>query len=145
MPIALSPDCHETSRRVACRAAPPPRPPEGPLPIRTETLEGAVTKVVLSGRLDIAGAQAIDLPISVVAGACRAVVIDLADVEFMASMGLRSIVVTAKSILSKNGRVVLLAPRPPVEEVIRVSGIDELIPIHHSEAEAIAAVAPAAA
>ena len=113
------------------------------MPIVIQELDGTVTKVVLSGRIDIAGAQEIDLPMSVVAGSRRAVVIDLSAVEFMASMGLRSLVVTAKSIISKRGRVVLLAPRPEVEDVIRTSGIDELIAIHVEEWEAIAAVAPA--
>jgi anti-sigma B factor antagonist len=58
----------------------------------------------------------------------------------MASMGLRSLVVCAKSIIGKRGRVVLLAPQPAVAEVLTVSGIDDLIPIHHDEAAAIAAV-----
>lgn len=111
------------------------------MPIAIHDLDGGVTKVVLSGRIDIAGAQAIDMPMSVVAGSRRAVVIDLSAVEFMASMGLRGLVVSAKSILSKRGRVVLLSPRPEVEDVIRTSGIDELIPIHQEEAAAIAAVA----
>ena len=114
------------------------------MPIAIQDLDGGITKVVLSGRIDIAGAQAIDLPMSVVAGSRRAVVIDLSAVEFMASMGLRGLVVSAKSIVSKRGRVVLLAPRPEVEDVIRTSGIDELIAIHEDEASAIAAVAPAA-
>jgi anti-anti-sigma factor len=114
------------------------------VPIAIQDLDGGITKVVLSGRIDIAGAQAIDLPMSVVAGSRRAVVIDLSAVEFMASMGLRGLVVSAKSIVSKRGRVVLLAPRPEVEDVIRTSGIDELIAIHEDEASAIAAVAPAA-
>lgn len=99
--------------------------------------------MVLSGRIDIAGAHEIDMPMSIVAGSRRAVVVDLAAVEFMASMGLRSLVVAAKSINSKRGRMVLLAPRPEVEEVIRTCGIDELIPIHHVETDAIAAVSPA--
>ena len=111
------------------------------MPIAIEELDGAVTKVVLSGRIDIAGAQAIDMPMSVVAGSRRAVVIDLSAVEFMASMGLRSLVVCAKSIFSKRGKVVLLSPRPEVEEVITVSGIDDLIPIFRDEAAAVAAVA----
>ena len=114
------------------------------MPIAIQNLGGGVTKVVLSGRIDIAGAQAVDMPLSIVAGSHRAVVIDLSGVEFMASMGLRGLVVTAKSILNKRGRVVLLAPRPEVEDVIRTSGIDELIPIHHDEATAVAAVAPPA-
>jgi anti-sigma B factor antagonist len=112
------------------------------MPIAIEDLPGNVTRVALSGRIDIAGAQAIDMPMSVVAGSKRAVVIDMSGVDFMASMGLRHLVVCAKSIFSKGGRVVLLAPQPAVEEVIRVSGIDQLIPIHAEEAAAVAAVAP---
>lgn len=110
------------------------------MPIAIQELDGNVTKVVLSGRIDVAGAREIDLPLSVVAGSRRAVVIDLAAVEFMASMGLRSLVVCAKAIIGKRGRVVLLAPQPAVAEVLTVSGIDDLIPIHHDEAAAIAAV-----
>ncbi len=113
--------------------------------IAIQDLDGGVTKVVLSGRIDIGGAHEIDMPMSIVAGSRRAVVIDLSAVEFMASMGLRSIVVSAKAIFSKRGKVVLLSPQPQVEEVITVSGIDELIPICRDEAEAVAAVVPAPA
>jgi anti-sigma B factor antagonist len=112
------------------------------MPIAIEELDGAITKVVLSGRIDLAGAQVIDMPMNVVAGSKRAVVIDLSQVEFLASMGLRSIVICAKSIMSKRGKVVLLAPQPQVEEVITVSGIDTLIAIYRDEAEAIVAVTP---
>jgi anti-sigma B factor antagonist len=112
------------------------------MPIAIQDLDGGVTKVVLSGRIDVAGAHEIDMPMSVIAGSRRAVVIDLSAVEFMASMGLRSIVVCGKSIMSKRGKVVLLSPQPQVEEVIVVSGIDSLITICRDEAEALAAVAP---
>jgi anti-anti-sigma factor len=110
------------------------------MPISIQDLEGNVTKVIISGRVDIAGAREIEMPMAVIAGSRRAVVIDLSGVEFMASLGLRGIVVSAKSIFSKRGKVVLLAPRPAVEEVITTTGIDELIPIFHDESEAIAAV-----
>ena len=110
--------------------------------ITIEDIDGGVTRVVLSGRLDISGVSAIDLPLSVVGGSRRAVVIDLSGVDFMASLGLRSIIVTAKAIINKRGEVVLVAPQPAVEDVLRTSGIDALIAIHRDEAEAIAAVAP---
>jgi anti-sigma B factor antagonist len=110
------------------------------MPIAIQDPTDDVTKVVLSGRIDIAGAQEIDMPMSVISGSRRSVVIDLSAVEFMASMGLRTLVVSAKSIISKRGKVALLAPQPAVEEVITVSGIDELIPVFHSESDAIAAV-----
>jgi anti-anti-sigma factor len=58
----------------------------------------------------------------------------------MASLELRGIVVSAKSIFSKRGRIVLVTPQPQVEEVIMTTGIDGLIPIYHDEVEAIAAV-----
>ena len=115
------------------------------MPIAIEDLDGGVTKVVLSGRIDIAGAHEIDMPMNVIAGSRRAVVLDMSRVEFIASMGLRSLVLAAKSILSKRGRIVMLSPQPAVAEVISVSGIDELIPVHRDEASAIAAVTPAAA
>jgi anti-anti-sigma factor len=113
------------------------------MPIVIQDLDGGVTKVVLSGRIDIAGAQEIDLPMSVVGGAKKAVVIDLAGVEFLASIGLRSLVQCAKTVQVKGGRAVLLSPTPPVAEVIRFAGIDELIPIFDNDDEAVAAVKPA--
>jgi anti-sigma B factor antagonist len=114
------------------------------MPIVLEDLAGGVTKVVLSGRIDIAGASEIDMPMSIVGGSRRAVVVDLSGVSFMASLGLRSIVLSGKSILSKGGKIVLLSPQPAVEEVITTSGVDELFPIHRNEAEAVAAVSPTA-
>lgn len=110
------------------------------MPISILDLDGNVTKVVLAGRIDIAGAREIEMPMAVVAGSRRAVVVDLAAVDFMASLGLRGIVVSAKSIISKRGKIVLLMPQPQVEEVITTTGIDQLIPIYHDEADAIAAV-----
>jgi anti-anti-sigma factor len=110
--------------------------------IELQELDNGVTKVVLTGRIDIAGSARIEMPMSVVGGSRRAVVIDLSAVEFMASLGLRSIVLCAKSIQIKRGRVVLLSPRPLVAEVIQTSGVDELIPVFDTESDAIAAVMP---
>jgi anti-sigma B factor antagonist len=108
--------------------------------IAVHDLEGNVTKVVLSGRIDIAGARELEMPMAVVAGSRRAVVVDLSGVDFMASLGLRGIVISARSILSKRGRIVLLFPQKQVEEVIITTGINQMIPIFHDEAAAIAAV-----
>jgi len=46
----------------------------------------------------------------------------------------------AKAIARNNGRMVLLSPIPDVEQVIRTTGIDELIPIFHEEHLAAEAV-----
>jgi anti-anti-sigma factor len=68
------------------------------------------------------------------------VVIDLADVTFIASMGLRGLVMCAKSIHSKRGKVSMFGPRPEVADVIKTMGIDELIPLSASQAEAVTLV-----
>lgn len=114
------------------------------MPIVLEDLPGGVTKVILSGRIDITGAAEIDMPMSVVGGSRRAVVVDLSGVSFMASLGLRSIVLSGKSIVSKGGKIVLLSPQPAVEEVITTSGVDELFAIYRDEPAAVAAVSPPA-
>jgi anti-sigma B factor antagonist len=110
------------------------------MPMTVEELDNGVTKVVITGRIDIAGAQEIDLPLNVVGGSRRAVVMDLGAVTFMASMGLRGLVMCAKAIHGKRGKISMFGPRAEVADVIKTMGIDELIPLSASESEAIALV-----
>jgi anti-sigma B factor antagonist len=125
-----------------------PHNPGGMLPpnetggtmIETEELAGGVTKVTLIGKLGIVEANAIDLPFNVVMGAKRAIIIDLSQVSYVASMGLRTLVMGAKTVASKRGRMVLLSPNADVEQVLLASGTNTLIPILHDLDAAVAAV-----
>ena len=108
--------------------------------ISIEELEGGVTRVVLDGRLDIAGAQAIDLRMNVVAGTKKAVLVDMQKVSFIGSMGLRTLVAPAQAIRGRGGKIVLFSPTEMVESVLKASAIDTLIPIHHEFQSAIAAL-----
>jgi hypothetical protein len=56
--------------------------------MRVEDLEGGVTNVVLRGRLDSAGAEAIEGSFNAVANAKRAIVVDLSQVNFLTSRGI---------------------------------------------------------
>jgi anti-anti-sigma factor len=113
------------------------------MPFELQEASSNVAKVVLSGRLDFVSAQAIDAPLSAVAASRDAMVIDLSEVEFMASLALRALIKCAKTINRKQGRLALLSPRPIVAEILQISGIEEIIPVFQSEAEAVAAVARA--
>jgi anti-anti-sigma factor len=113
------------------------------LEVVSEALSPDITKVALVGRLDIQGAAKIDLKLSIIAGCTRNVIFDLSEVPFVASMGIRSLVICAKTIKSKGGRVVMLQPTEDVENVLVVSGIDTIIPIVHDVDAALAAVSPA--
>ena len=107
----------------------------------TETPVG-VTRAILSGRIDVANIPAIDPPLQQAAQSGGAMLIDLSAVDFIASLGLRTLIKCARIMSQKQGRLALLSPRPAVAEIIEISGIEELIPVYHSEAEAIAFVHP---
>lgn len=106
--------------------------------ISTQELEGGITKVELDGRMDISGAAVVDLKMNLIAGSSRRLLIDLEKVSFLGSMGLRSIVIPARAVHSRGGKVVLFAPNEMVEAVLKTSGIDALLPIHHNLDAAIA-------
>jgi anti-anti-sigma factor len=94
-------------------------------------MDGGITRVLLNGRLDIQGAAAIDLRMNVLAGSEKFLLIDLSNVSFIGSMGIRSILVPAQNIRRRGGKVALLSPIPLVEEVLKSCNIHEVIPIVH--------------
>jgi anti-anti-sigma factor len=108
--------------------------------MKVEELPDNITMVFLIGSLDIAGAQKIDLPFSTLAGAANSILVDLSQVDFLASIGLRSIVVNARLLTRRGGTIAVLNPQPNVEEVLRTSGIDQIIPIFKDAQAALAAL-----
>jgi anti-sigma B factor antagonist len=109
--------------------------------LSAEELSGGVTRVVLDGRLDIEGAQAIDLRMNVIAGSAHHLLVDLSAVTFLGSMGLRSLVVPAQAVRRRGGKTVFLNPTPMVEEVLRAANITSLVPVFHDIEPALAALA----
>jgi len=101
----------------------------------------AAKRVTLKGKLDIAGAQKIELPLATLAGTRSNIVIDMAGVDFIASIGIRQLVMAAKAVARGAGRLVLLAPTPPVADVIVTSGLLDLLPMVRTEDEARTALA----
>src|ERR1700733_9483650 len=108
------------------------------MPISMEELEGGVTRVILDGRLDIEGAAAVDMRMNVIAGSKKAVLVDLQNVSFLGSMGLRALVLPARAIKSRGGKMVLFGPNEMVEKVLKTSGVDTLMPVHHELQSALA-------
>jgi anti-anti-sigma factor len=108
--------------------------------ISTEELADGITKVALDGRLDISGAAAVDLKMNIIGGSAKKLLIDLQAVTFLGSMGLRSIVLPARAVHGRGGKVVLFGPIYLVESVLKTSGIDSLLPIYHDLPAAIAAL-----
>ena len=61
--------------------------------------------------------------------------------DFIASIGIRQLVMAAKAVARGAGRLVLLAPSPAVTEALETSGLLDLLPIVRSEDEASSALA----
>lgn len=108
--------------------------------VSTEDLSGGIVRVELDGRMDISGAVAADMKMNLIAGQYSKLLVDLQKVSFIGSMGLRSIVIPARSVHSRGGKVVLFAPNEMVESVLKTSGIDTLLPIYHDLEAAMAAL-----
>jgi anti-anti-sigma factor len=108
--------------------------------ISTEQLDGGITRVELDGRMDIAGAAAIDMKMNLLAGSSKKLLIDMQKVTFLGSMGLSSIVFPSRAVLGRGGKVVLFGPNENVEAVLNTSGIVALLPVHHDLNAALAAL-----
>jgi anti-anti-sigma factor len=67
--------------------------------------------------------------------------VDLSAVSFLASYAIRVLLVGAKIVDGKGGKLVILCPDNNVAKVLRTAGMDALIPIHPSESAAAAALA----
>ena len=102
-------------------------------------LENGLAKLAVSGRMDIEGALAIDPVFDKVALEKTNVVVDISAVSFLASLGLRTLVRSCKTLAAKGGNLVLLGAQPAVEKALKTSGIDTIIPVVSDmrEAEAI--------
>jgi anti-sigma B factor antagonist len=94
-----------------------------------EQLADGVKKVLLVGELDIDGARKIDLAFSALAGSTNKLLIDLSRVNFLASIGIRTLVLNAQVVNRRGGMMVAFNPQPMVEKVLLTSGINQVIPI----------------
>ena len=94
-------------------------------------LEDGIRMIRLKGRMDLEGSEAVDLKLtSLVAVRKGFVIVDLAEVEFMSSIGVSVLVRVARACMQRQGRLVLLSPRANVQDVLVRTQIDQIIPIY---------------
>ena len=109
--------------------------------IESESLDGGILKITLAGRMDVQGTQEIDLKFTGYTAKQRSVIVDMSAVNFLASIGIRTLLLSAKAISQRGGKIALLNPDENVTKVLEMAGIDTLIPIRRSLDEARLAVA----
>ena len=105
--------------------------------ITFDTSSPDYTKIILEGRLDTAGVDAIESRFSAASVATgKSTIVDLSRVPFVASMGIRLLVETAKGLSRKQARLVILEPQEIVDEYLREADLYQLIPVARDDEEA---------
>jgi anti-anti-sigma factor len=94
-----------------------------------DEISDGVTRAVLVGRMDLDGAASIDERFSALAAAAAALVVDLSEVTFMASMGIRTLMLCARDMAARGRRMALVNPQANVEKALRWTGADEVMAI----------------
>src|SRR6266851_4141313 len=80
-----------------------------------EDLDDGVRRIRLAGRMDVEGSREIDLKFTSLTASRQAfVIVDLSLVDFLSSLGLGTLVRSAKAQMSRAGRMVLLSPQAHV-------------------------------
>lgn len=109
-----------------------------------DELSDELRVIRIYGRLDIQGVNAIDAKLAFLASSQKhRIVVDVSGLEFIASIGIRSLVGNAKAQQHQGGRMVLyVGNNEPVSKVLVTMGINNLIPMFADSSKAqIAALA----
>lgn len=98
------------------------------------------THLALSGRLDIAGVGAIETQFTgYTASRHKPALVDLSEVTFISSLGIRLFLSVAKSLEANQARLILINPQPNIRETLTLSNIEEFVPIVSGKDEALSA------
>lgn len=109
--------------------------------IEVSDLSDGVTEVKVVGRMDIKGVFAIEDTFASVAEEKLKVLVNMEAVTFLASLGIRTLVMSCKAVAAKGGDLVLLNPQHNVDKVLKSSGIEQVIKIFATRDKALAYLA----
>jgi anti-anti-sigma factor len=102
-------------------------------------LDNGIRLLKLNGTLDKNGTFSIEVQfVRHCAGENAKVLVDLAKVNYMSSIGIPLLVNTAKTNVSRGGKVAFLNPQDNVLKVLEMVGVPDMIPIHTDMDSAIA-------
>ena len=102
---------------------------------------GEVRRIVLTGRLDTTGVDLVETRFgAAVVPNGKNTIVDLSEVTFLASMGIRMLISTTRALSRKGGKLVMYGAGPGVKDVIETTALTEIIPLAGNESEALGLV-----
>jgi anti-sigma B factor antagonist len=97
-----------------------------------------VDLVTVSGRVDSSSAPELDQALKDLTGAGRSsLVLDLSQVDYMSSAGLRSLVSALRDCKKQGGDVRLATPSARVSDVLNLAGLDSIFQVYENTTEAV--------
>lgn len=103
--------------------------------------EGNMRFVRLTGRIDAAAVANVQSTVRQAASApTRHVVIDLSEVTFLSSSGLRILLLLARELGRQGADLRLCSPRPHVAEVFHLTGFDQIFEMYPTREAAVESV-----
>jgi len=95
-------------------------------------------RIMISGRLDMPGTDSVASQLAeLTAAPKKGVVVDLSAVRFLASIGIRALLVSAKAVQERGGKMVLVVRAgSTVVMSLEATGIDLLIPVFNNASDA---------
>ena len=95
-------------------------------------------RITITGRLDMPGTDAVAAKLGeLVAAPRKGVVVDLSALQFLASIGIRALITSAKTVQQRGGKMVLVVEGSnSVLMSLEATGVDQLIPVFKNSADA---------
>ncbi len=88
--------------------------------------------IAISGRLDTPGTDSVAAKLEeLIAALKNGVVVDLSALRFLASIGIRALITSAKAVQQRGGKMV-----PSVRMILEATGIGQLLPVFSNTADA---------
>lgn len=94
-----------------------------------ENKTGETAELIVSGRIDTTTAPNLELSIKNYSRGMKNLIIDMKDVEYISSAGLRVILVAHKLMAGNGGRMALRTPSPFVRQVLAATGMESILTI----------------
>ena len=107
----------------------------------TQEKVGGVVAAVLKGRVDAGTSKAVeDALLKLIDGGERRLVVDLAAVDYISSVGLRVLIVAARRLKPLQGTVAVCSLQPAIKQIFEIAGFTAIFKIYATRGEAFAAL-----
>lgn len=99
--------------------------------------ENGLTVLSLQGRLDHASADALQAAASTaIDEGCRALIIEMTDVDFIASVGIRALIRPSQAIAKLGGKLAVTDLKPQMRDFFKLTGLDQMFTVFDSVQQA---------